>query len=156
MARVSIGFKPWPQGVDWPTLDATWAAGGELDVFDAAWANDHLTDPSLVRGGSSVEALTLIALLAHRVPGKWVGHTVLSNTFRHPAVVAKAATLLDQATGGRFILGLGRRVARGRARRVRHPPASHRGTDLAARVGGPGRPRAPFAGRRHRRGRHPG
>ena len=107
MARVSIGFKAWPQGVDWATLDATWAAGGELDVFDAAWGNDHLTDPNLAHGGSSLEALTMIAALAHHVPGKWVGHTVLSNTFRHPAVLAKAATLLDQATGGRFILGLG-------------------------------------------------
>jgi alkanesulfonate monooxygenase SsuD/methylene tetrahydromethanopterin reductase-like flavin-dependent oxidoreductase (luciferase family) len=107
VARVSIGFKAWPQGVDWATLDATWAAGGELDVFDAAWGNDHLTDPNLTHGGSSLEALTMIAALAHHVPGKWVGHTVLSNTFRHPAVLAKAATLLDQATGGRFILGLG-------------------------------------------------
>lgn len=107
MARVSIGFKAWPQGTDWATLDATWSAGGELDVFDAAWGNDHLTDPNLAHGGSSVEALTMIAALAHHVPGKWVGHTVLSNTFRHPAVLAKAATLLDHATGGRFILGLG-------------------------------------------------
>lgn len=105
--RVSIGFKAWPQDVDWATLDATWAAAGELDVFDSAWGNDHLTDPGVARGGSSMEALTMIAALAHQVPGRWVGHTVLSNTFRHPAVLAKAATLLDQATGGRFILGLG-------------------------------------------------
>ena len=107
MNRVSIGFKAWPQDVDWATLDATWAAGGELDVFDSAWGNDHLTDPNVARGGSSVEAMTMIAALAHHVPGRWVGHTVLSNTFRHPAVLAKAATLLDLATGGRFILGLG-------------------------------------------------
>jgi alkanesulfonate monooxygenase SsuD/methylene tetrahydromethanopterin reductase-like flavin-dependent oxidoreductase (luciferase family) len=105
--HVSIGFKAWPQDVDWATLDATWAAAGEFDVFDAAWGNDHLTDPNRTRGGSSVEALTMVAALAHHVPGKWVGHTVLSNTFRHPAVLAKAATLLDHATGGRFILGLG-------------------------------------------------
>ena len=59
----------------------------------------------------------MIAALAHHVPGKWVGHAVLSNTFRHPAVLAKAATLLDQATGGRFILGLGAGLARRRARR---------------------------------------
>jgi alkanesulfonate monooxygenase SsuD/methylene tetrahydromethanopterin reductase-like flavin-dependent oxidoreductase (luciferase family) len=32
---------------------------------------------------------------------------VLSATFRHPAVLAKAATVLDHATGGRFIVGLG-------------------------------------------------
>ena len=107
MPRVLIAFKTSPQGVDWPTLEATWTLGGELPVFDAAWANDHLTDPNAERGGSSFEALTMIAALAHRVPGKWVGHTVLSNTFRHPAVVAKAATLLDHVTGGRFILGLG-------------------------------------------------
>ena len=40
-------------------------------------------------------------------PGKWVGHAVLSATFRHPSVLAKAATVMDHATGGRFILGLG-------------------------------------------------
>jgi alkanesulfonate monooxygenase SsuD/methylene tetrahydromethanopterin reductase-like flavin-dependent oxidoreductase (luciferase family) len=107
MNGVTIGIKAWPQDVDWPTLDATWAAVGELNVFDAVWGNDHLTDPNVARGGSSLEAMTMVAALAHHVPGRWVGHTVLSNTFRHPAVLAKSATLLDLATGGRFILGLG-------------------------------------------------
>ncbi len=32
---------------------------------------------------------------------------MLSDTFRHPAVLAKAATVMDHATGGRFIVGLG-------------------------------------------------
>ena len=32
---------------------------------------------------------TLVAALAHHVPGKWLGHAVLANTFRHPSVVAK-------------------------------------------------------------------
>ncbi len=107
MSRVVIAFKTSPQEVDWTTLDETWAAAGELDVFDAGWLNDHLTDPTNERGGRSLEALTLAGTLAHRVPGKWVGHAVLANTFRHPAVLAKAATVLDHATGGRFILGLG-------------------------------------------------
>ncbi len=102
-----IGFKTSPQDVDWETLDATWALAGELDVFDAGWMNDHLTDPRQAHGGASWEALTLAATLAHRVPGKWIGHGVLANTFRHPAVLAKAATVLDHATGGRFIVGLG-------------------------------------------------
>jgi alkanesulfonate monooxygenase SsuD/methylene tetrahydromethanopterin reductase-like flavin-dependent oxidoreductase (luciferase family) len=48
-----------------------------------------------------------MAALVHRVPGKLVGHAMLSNTFRHPAVLAKAATVLDHATTGRFIVGLG-------------------------------------------------
>ena len=41
------------------------------------------------------------------MPGKWIGIAVLANTFRHPAIVAKAATVLDHATGGRFIVGIG-------------------------------------------------
>ena len=102
-----VGFKTSPQAADWTTLDETWAAAGELDVFDAGWLNDHLTDPRQEHGGASFEALTLAAALAPRVPGKWVAHAVLANTFRHPAVLAKAATALDHVTGGRFIVGLG-------------------------------------------------
>jgi alkanesulfonate monooxygenase SsuD/methylene tetrahydromethanopterin reductase-like flavin-dependent oxidoreductase (luciferase family) len=104
---ISIGIKTSPQNVDWPTLDAAWARIGEHDIFDSVWLNDHLTDPRELRGGSSFEAMTTIAALAHRVPGKWLGHAVLSATFRHPSVLAKQATALDHATGGRFIVGLG-------------------------------------------------
>jgi alkanesulfonate monooxygenase SsuD/methylene tetrahydromethanopterin reductase-like flavin-dependent oxidoreductase (luciferase family) len=105
--RISVGFKTSPQGVGWTTLDEIWAAASEEAALSAGWLNDHLTDPSADHGGSSLEALTLIAALAHRVPGKWIGHGVLSNTFRHPAVLGKAVTLLDHVTAGRFILGLG-------------------------------------------------
>jgi alkanesulfonate monooxygenase SsuD/methylene tetrahydromethanopterin reductase-like flavin-dependent oxidoreductase (luciferase family) len=104
---VRIGFKTSPQGVDWQTVDAAWALAGEIGVFDSGWLNDHLTNLDPDDPGPSLEALTLIATLAHRVPGAWIGHGVLSNTFRHPAILAKAATVLDHATGGRFILGLG-------------------------------------------------
>jgi alkanesulfonate monooxygenase SsuD/methylene tetrahydromethanopterin reductase-like flavin-dependent oxidoreductase (luciferase family) len=76
-------------------------------VFESVWMNDHLTNIAQERHGPSLEAMTAMAALAHRVPGKWVGHTVLSATFRHPAVLAKAATVMDHATGGRFIVGLG-------------------------------------------------
>jgi alkanesulfonate monooxygenase SsuD/methylene tetrahydromethanopterin reductase-like flavin-dependent oxidoreductase (luciferase family) len=105
--RIAIGIKTSPQVVDWATLDGAWARIGEHDVFDSAWLNDHLTDISLERYGPSLEALTVMAALVHRVPGKWVGHAMMSATFRHPAVLAKAATVLDHATGGRFIVGLG-------------------------------------------------
>jgi len=105
--RIPIGIKTSPQGVDWTTLDAIWARIGELDVFESVWMNDHLTDMSQDRHGPSLEALTTMAALAHHVPGRWLGHGVLSATFRHPAVLAKAATVMDHATGGRFIVGLG-------------------------------------------------
>lgn len=105
--RVEIGIKTSPQGVDWPTLDAAWARIGEHAVFDAVWMNDHLTDIGQERAGPSLEAFTAMAALAHHVPGKWLGHAVLSATFRHPSVLAKAATVMDHVTGGRFIVGLG-------------------------------------------------
>jgi alkanesulfonate monooxygenase SsuD/methylene tetrahydromethanopterin reductase-like flavin-dependent oxidoreductase (luciferase family) len=105
-----LGFRTSPiasQGLDWRTLDAVWAEAGTLDVFSAGWMSDHLTDASVNRGGGAFESLTTAAALAHRVPGKWIGIAVLANTFRYPAIVAKAATVIDNASGGRFILGLG-------------------------------------------------
>lgn len=102
-----ISFKTSPQRVDWATLDATWRLAGELGGFDGAWMNDHLTDLDPANPGPSLEALTVLATLVHHVPGVRVGHGVLSNTFRHPVLLAKAATVLDHATGGRFVLGLG-------------------------------------------------
>ena len=107
MTTVHIGIKTSPQSVDWRTIDEAWARIGEHDVFESVWMNDHLTDPARERGGASWEALSLAAALAHRVPGRWLGHGVLANTFRHPSVLAKQATLLDHLTGGRFIVGLG-------------------------------------------------
>ncbi len=105
--RVEIGIKTSPQAVDWPTLEAAWARIGEHAVFDSVWMNDHLTDIGRERAGPSFEAFTAMAALAHHVPGKWLGHAVLSVTFRHPSVLAKSATVMDHVTGGRFILGLG-------------------------------------------------
>lgn len=102
-----IGIKTSPQAVDWPTLEAVWARIGEQPVFESVWMNDHLTDIGQDRAGPSWEAMTAIAALAHHVPGRWLGHGVLSATFRHPSVTAKAATVLDHVTGGRFVLGLG-------------------------------------------------
>ncbi|MBA2380696.1 MAG: LLM class flavin-dependent oxidoreductase [Chloroflexi bacterium] len=109
---IRIGFKTSPQDVDWATVDATWSRAGELTRepgggFDSGWLNDHLTDMDPDVPGSSLEALTLLATLVHHVPGLTVGHAVLSNTFRHPVLLAKAATVLDHATDGQFVLGLG-------------------------------------------------
>ncbi len=105
-----LGFRTAPiasQGIDWSTLDAIWALAGSLDVFSAGWMSDHLTDASIERGGGAFESLTTAAALARHVRGKWIGIAVLANTFRHPALVAKSATVLDNVTGGRFVLGRG-------------------------------------------------
>jgi alkanesulfonate monooxygenase SsuD/methylene tetrahydromethanopterin reductase-like flavin-dependent oxidoreductase (luciferase family) len=105
-----VGFRiaaTGSTGLDWSRLDETWALAADIPTFDAGWMSDHLSDASRERGGPAFEATTMAAALARRVPGKWVGVAVLSNTFRHPAVLAKAATVLDNVAQGRFILGLG-------------------------------------------------
>jgi alkanesulfonate monooxygenase SsuD/methylene tetrahydromethanopterin reductase-like flavin-dependent oxidoreductase (luciferase family) len=105
-----VGFRisaTGSTGLTWDKLDATWAAAGEHDVFSAGWLSDHLSDVSRDRGGNAFEAFTTAAALARRVPGKTIGIAVAAITFRHPALLAKEATILDIVTGGRFILGLG-------------------------------------------------
>jgi alkanesulfonate monooxygenase SsuD/methylene tetrahydromethanopterin reductase-like flavin-dependent oxidoreductase (luciferase family) len=101
--RISASTEP----PGWQAIDEVWAAAGELDVFDAGWMSDHLSDVSRERGGGAFETVAMAGALAHRVPGKWIGVAVFASTFRHPAVLAKAATVLDNATDGRFIVGLG-------------------------------------------------
>lgn len=94
-------------GLDWARIDEAWAAAGEQPSISAGWMSDHLSDASQPRNGPAFEAIAMAAALAHRVPGRWIGIAVLSATFRHPSVLAKSATVLDNVTGGRFILGLG-------------------------------------------------
>lgn len=94
-------------GLEWERLADTWSLASGLPALAAGWMSDHVSDAGRERNGPAFEALTTAAALAGRVPGKWVGVAVFANTFRHPAILAKGATLLDHVTGGRFILGLG-------------------------------------------------
>lgn len=105
-----IGFRvsaTGSAGLDWPTLDAMWGRAGEFAVFDAGWMSDHLSDAGQERGGVAFEVFTTLAALAHHVTGRWLGVAVASATFRHPALLAKSATVLDNVTQGRFMLGIG-------------------------------------------------
>jgi alkanesulfonate monooxygenase SsuD/methylene tetrahydromethanopterin reductase-like flavin-dependent oxidoreductase (luciferase family) len=101
--RISAG-TPAP---DFATIDAAWAAAAETGAFDAVWMSDHLSDTTRERGGPGLEPVATAAAIAHRVPGLWIGIAVFANTFRHPALLAKSAAVLDVVTGGRFVLGLG-------------------------------------------------
>lgn len=70
------------------------------------WLYDHLYGPG-VPHIASLEAWTLATALLSRTERLRVGHMVLCNQFRHPAVLAKMATTLDQISDGRLELGLG-------------------------------------------------
>ncbi len=75
--------------------------------FDHAWLVDHLVDTDGPPSYPIHEAWTLLASLAERTSRIRLGVLVTSNTFRHPAVLLKAAVTVDHISGGRLTLGLG-------------------------------------------------
>ena len=93
-------------GMSWDELTERFALADELG-FDHAWLVDHLmpTDPPHDR--DIFEAWTALAGLAAATRRIRLGVLVTSNTFRHPALLAKQAVTVDHISGGRLILGIG-------------------------------------------------
>lgn len=78
----------------------------EAAGIDSVWFMDHLHPPGM-SALASFEAWTLVAALAAVTSRIRLGHLVLSNSFRHPALLAKMAASLDVLCGGRLDLGIG-------------------------------------------------
>jgi alkanesulfonate monooxygenase SsuD/methylene tetrahydromethanopterin reductase-like flavin-dependent oxidoreductase (luciferase family) len=78
---------------------------GDEMGFDSLWIADHMTGqyPKLV----SFEAWALLGALAVTTTRARIGALVTPITFRHPALLAMAATTVDHASGGRLEIGLG-------------------------------------------------
>lgn len=79
----------------------------ERTGWDGVWMSDHLMPSREPLDTPVVECFTTVAAVAaltHRVS---VGTLVASNTFRHPALVAKMAATIAELSRGRFVLGLG-------------------------------------------------
>lgn len=66
---------------------------------------DHLAPP-MAEQQPMWDAMVAATWLGAHTTGT-VGHLVLCDAFRHPAVLARQTVSLDHATGGRFELGLG-------------------------------------------------
>jgi alkanesulfonate monooxygenase SsuD/methylene tetrahydromethanopterin reductase-like flavin-dependent oxidoreductase (luciferase family) len=67
---------------------------------------DHLSPP-MAAGQPMYEAMTTAAWVAARTESLAVGHLVLCDALREPAVLASQAATLHDASGGRFELGIG-------------------------------------------------
>ena len=106
MARVQFG---WLMPVRFPHDRAAFLEGLDRSLatiaghFDSVWCADHIQfgDQQILEGW------TLLTYVAARHPEFRVGHTVLCQSFRNPALVAKMAATLQYLTGGRYVLGIG-------------------------------------------------
>src|ERR671915_2145025 len=93
------------EGVTWPEWLAL-AEACERHGIEALFRSDHYlsqTDPALLAS----DAWTLLGALAARTSKLRLGTLVSPVTFRHPAVVAKAAATVDHVSGGRVEVGMG-------------------------------------------------
>ena len=74
--------------------------------FDSAWFMDHLAPPAAPEH-DTLEAWTLASAIAARTISIRLGHLVLCDPFRHPALLAKMAATVDVISEGRLELGIG-------------------------------------------------
>jgi alkanesulfonate monooxygenase SsuD/methylene tetrahydromethanopterin reductase-like flavin-dependent oxidoreductase (luciferase family) len=82
------------------------ARHAEASGFDGMAFIDHLEAPGLP-DENIWEAMGIATWVAAKTERLRIGHLVLCDAFRHPAVLAKQAVTLSDASDGRFELGLG-------------------------------------------------
>ena len=82
------------------------ARHAEASGFDGIAFIDHLEAPGLP-DENIWEAMAIATWVAAKTERLRIGHLVLCDAFRHPAVLAKQAVTLSDASEGRFDLGLG-------------------------------------------------
>jgi F420-dependent oxidoreductase-like protein len=103
--RLSI----WP-GAGQPYSEFLEAAQHAAETgWDGVYVADHFM-PNAGRGRPDdpvLECGSMVAALAAAVPRVRIGSLVYGNTYRHPAVLANMAVMVDHVSGGRFTLGVG-------------------------------------------------
>jgi alkanesulfonate monooxygenase SsuD/methylene tetrahydromethanopterin reductase-like flavin-dependent oxidoreductase (luciferase family) len=105
MTKPEIGVYLPQMGFTYEQLVHRTTRCEELGI-DSVWLYDHLYGPG-APDYPSMEAWTLATALLSRTERIRIGHMVLCNQFRHPALLAKMATTLDQISAGRLALGIG-------------------------------------------------
>jgi F420-dependent oxidoreductase-like protein len=91
--------------LSWEETIAQWHRFEEAG-FDSVWTCDHFQRPS-DPGGPHLDAWTILAAVAAGTSRVRLGVLVSSNTFRHPALLAKQAVTVDHVSNGRLELGIG-------------------------------------------------
>ena len=79
------------------------------ETFDSAWVADHFVPwySAMEPSAATLEAWTALTYLAGRYPHLLFGTSVLSQSYRPPALLAKMGAILQTLSNGRFVLGIG-------------------------------------------------
>jgi alkanesulfonate monooxygenase SsuD/methylene tetrahydromethanopterin reductase-like flavin-dependent oxidoreductase (luciferase family) len=75
--------------------------------FDSVHVPDHLIGFDTERRQPFLEAMTLMSAIAVETQKVKIGHVVLANSFRNPALTAKVISSLDNLSNGRALLWIG-------------------------------------------------
>jgi len=86
---------------------AGYATQAERLGYDSVWVMDHFWVQREHGPETGHDPMVTLAYLAARVPRVQLGTLVACNSFRHAGQLAREAAALADASGGRFILGLG-------------------------------------------------
>lgn len=89
----------------WQEMCDRWTWFEDLG-WESLWLPDHFV-PTANPEGPMFEAWTLLSALATHTSTARIGVLVSSNTFRHPALLAKQAVTVDHVSNGRLELGIG-------------------------------------------------
>ena len=108
--RLGFGVQIACEGMSWPEcLDIAQAA--EQLGYHSVWLPDHYvaTPDGLVPDVRTplLDGWTALGAIAQATRRIRLGPLVASNTFRHPAILAKLAATLDHLSGGRAECGMG-------------------------------------------------
>lgn len=116
--RFGLGIPTCREGLAYPSgfadlqMTARLAQVAERVGFDALWANDHLATQRVILDElpappNFYEPVVTFAYLASQAPRLVFMLATVVAPLREPVLLAKQIATLDQASGGRVILGLG-------------------------------------------------
>ncbi len=99
-------YNGWEPERAWKRTVAV-AQQAERLGFESVWLFDHFHTTPKPTDELTFESFTSLAALAMATERVRLGHIVLCNGYRNPALTAKMASTLDTISDGRFELGIG-------------------------------------------------